>query len=501
MELPLQASCRGYLCLVPDGADEGKWKIWIMGTILDQVPEFGDIDRLDTVSSSTSDLHNNATSGTSKEETGSHQQTPQPHYDCVIVGGGQSGLCTAGRLQALGVSYICIDSNNEVGDSWRLRYDSSKSIFKLTFTPDYPEWLSKDDLADAFKEWSERYGLTPNIWLSTTLESGSWDELTKIWTLKLRRRHVDANISDIITVTSSHVVLAIGINSQIPSYPEYANKSQFQGTVIHSKDYKNASKWKGKHGVVVGTANTGHDIAEDMVNHRLASVTIVQRSKTYVISQSAYQKHALTQYNSQTDMNTADIKSFAYPNALSRKLGLLANHIQYTAQPDLYSDLKRAGFLLEQDDDLTRHICERLGGHYMDIGASKKIADGLIKMKTGSLPVCYTDTGLLFADGSHLKADVLVFATGFVGNLRDIVRQMFGDKVADRAGDCWGVDDEGEIKGAFKPLGQPGLWYIGGGINHARFYSRFIAMQIKAALEGKSFPVFHGNEQDTRPKL
>lgn len=75
-------------------------------------------------------------------------------------------------------------------------------------------------------------------------------------------------------------------------------------------------------------------------------------------------------------------------------------------------------------------------------------------MKTGSLPVSYTDTGLLFADGSHLKADVLVFATGFLGNLRDIVRQMFGDKVADKAGDCWGVDDEGEIKGAFKPLGR-----------------------------------------------
>lgn len=28
---------------------------------------------------------------------------------------------------------------------------------------------------------------------------------------------------------------------------------------MHSKDYKNASKWKGKHGVVIGTANTGVD--------------------------------------------------------------------------------------------------------------------------------------------------------------------------------------------------------------------------------------------------
>lgn len=75
-------------------------------------------------------------------------------------------------------------------------------------------------------------------------------------------------------------------------------------------------------------------------------------------------------------------------------------------------------------------------------------------MKTGSLPVSYTETGLLFADSSHLKADVLVLATGFLANFRDIVCQIFGDKVADRAGDCWGVDDEGEIKGAFKPLGR-----------------------------------------------
>lgn len=120
MGLPLQALIRGYLCLVPDGG-EGEWKIWVMGTILDQLPEFGDVDRLDPVNLSTTNSH-------STEAAGAYQQTSQQHYDCVIVGGGQSGLCTTGRLQTLGVSYICIDGNNEVGDSWRLRYDSSKSI-------------------------------------------------------------------------------------------------------------------------------------------------------------------------------------------------------------------------------------------------------------------------------------------------------------------------------------------------------------------------------------
>lgn len=64
----------------------------------------------------------------------------------------------------------------------------------------------------------------------------------------------------------------------------------------------------------------------------------------------------------------------------------------------------------------------------------------------------YTGTGLLFADGSHIAADVIVFATGFYGNLRDTVEELFGPEVATRGGIFWGLDDEGELKGAFKPL-------------------------------------------------
>jgi hypothetical protein len=75
-------------------------------------------------------------------------------------------------------------------------------------------------------------------------------------------------------------------------------------------------------------------------------------------------------------------------------------------------------------------------------------------MKTGSLPTSYTKTGLTFADSTHLDADVIVFATGYLANMRDLVRNFFGDKVADKAGDCWGVDSEGEVKGAYKPTGR-----------------------------------------------
>lgn len=60
----------------------------------------------------------------------------------------------------------------------------------------------------------------------------------------------------------------------------------------------------------------------------------------------------------------------------------------------------------------------------------------------------------MFADGTEVEADVIVFATGFIGNLKQHVAQIFGDEVATNAGDFFGLDSEGEIRNAFKPTGR-----------------------------------------------
>jgi hypothetical protein len=83
-----------------------------------------------------------------------------------------------------------------------------------------------------------------------------------------------------------------------------------------------------------------------------------------------------------------------------------------------------------------------------------------IKVKSNSLPVRYTPDGLEFEDGTKLKADVIVFATGFEGNMRYMVEEIFGPEIAEKMGDFWTLDKEGEIKGAFKPCGRksPSSW-------------------------------------------
>lgn len=96
-----------------------------------------------------------------------------------------------------------------------------------------------------------------------------------------------------------------------------------------------------------------------------------------------------------------------------------------------------------------------------DVGASKLIAEGKIKLKNDSQIKEFTETGLLFGDGSRLPADVVVFATGY-SNVKEHIRNLCSDEVANRCSPIWGLNKEGELNGTWRDLGVTGLWYMMG---------------------------------------
>ena len=64
-------------------------------------------------------------------------------------------------------------------------------------------------------------------------------------------------------------------------------------------------------------------------------------------------------------------------------------------------------------NDPTSRLC-------VDVGASQLIIDGKIKLKNGSVK-SFTKDSLVFEDGSSLKADVVVFATGLVFHISQMI--------------------------------------------------------------------------------
>lgn len=94
--------------------EDGEWRIWLMRTILDSLKGVeGSVDSI-------------APNRGEDQKDGTEKESEEHEFDCVIVGAGQSGLSVAGRLKALGVRYVVLEKNLEVGDNWRKRYESCK---------------------------------------------------------------------------------------------------------------------------------------------------------------------------------------------------------------------------------------------------------------------------------------------------------------------------------------------------------------------------------------
>jgi putative flavoprotein involved in K+ transport len=166
-----------------------------------------------------------------------------------------------------------------------------------------------------------------------------------------------------------------------------------------------------------------------------------------------------------------------------------------------YKRLEKAGFMHDWGDDnsgLFMKYLRRGSGYYIDVGASELIADRKIKLKSGVEVSEITPTGVKLSDGSELPADLIVYATGY-GSMNGWAAQLISKEVADKVGKCWGLGSntkkdpgpwEGELRNMWKPTRQEALWFHGGNLHQSRHYSKYLALQMKARLEGIATPVY-----------
>jgi putative flavoprotein involved in K+ transport len=105
-------------------------------------------------------------------------------------------------------------------------------------------------------------------------------------------------------------------------------------------------------------------------------------------------------------------------------------------------------------------------------------------------------------DGTRLEADLVVFATGY-GSMNQLAANIIGQEMADKVGKVWGLGSdttkdpgpwEGEQRNMWKPTQQDNLWFHGGNLHLSRFYSLYLALQLKARAEGIPTPVYGKQE-------
>ena len=168
---------------------------------------------------------------------------------------------------------------------------------------------------------------------------------------------------------------------------------------------------------------------------------------------------------------------------------------------DFYKALEKAGFKLDYGEDesgLFMKYLRRGSGYYIDVGASQLIIDGKVKLVTGQVEGNHPATASSSTTARKLPADVIVYATGY-NSMNGWVADICGQDMADKVGKVWGLGSntakdpgpwEGEQRNMWKPTQQEALWFHGGNLHQSRHYSQFLALQLKARLEGIPTPVY-----------
>ena len=405
--------------------------------------------------------------------------------EVLIVGAGQAGLALGARLGQIGVDTLLVEANERVGDNWRNRYESlalhnetwSNHMPYLPFPDSWPTFLPKDKLAAWLEAYAEFMELI--VWTSTRLIAADYDAIGRVWHGRLRTADGVER-----TITAPHLVMATGSVAGAPVVPELPGLADFSGEVMHSSEFTSGRVYAGKRAIVIGTGNSGHDVAQDLHGNG-AEVTVVQRGSTCVVSlvPSGTMVYALYKEGPAEDI---DLITAAIPYPVIRDSYQWLTKKTCELDRGLLDGLRRVGFEVDMGDDETGFHMKYLrtgGGYYINVGCSDLIADGEIGLLHARDLDTFVADGVRTRDGTVMPADLVVLATGFETQVATI-RRLLGNGVADKIGSVWGFDEQGFMRNMWKRTEQDHLWIMGGGLAECRLYSRFLALQIKADLEG-----------------
>ena len=182
------------------------------------------------------------------------------HYSAIIVGGGQAGLSMSYALQAKGLDHLVFEKH-QIGHSWQTyRWDTfclvtpnwQCQLLGYPYSGDDPNgFMVRDDIVQYIENYAKSF--------NPPIKEGV--EVSKI------KKSESQNIFEITTnignYTADQVVIAVG-GYHRPKLPRIAEKFPEGITQIHSSQYKNPDQLPEGSVLVVGTGQSGCQIAEDL---------------------------------------------------------------------------------------------------------------------------------------------------------------------------------------------------------------------------------------------
>jgi cation diffusion facilitator CzcD-associated flavoprotein CzcO len=324
---------------------------------------------------------------------------PAWRLEVAIVGGGPAGLATAATLKRAGIPATVLERSDRVGASWRKHYDRLhlhpvrwlSNLPGYRFSRKHGRWVSRDGVVRYLEGYARHHAL--DVRTGVEVRRLDRDRDAGEWVLDMPDGPIRARF----------VVVATGYN-HTPVLPNWPGRDSFEGELVHGQDYRNPEPYRGRDVLVVGSGNTGAEIAVDLVEGGAGRVRLAVRTPPNVLLREA--------------------------NGIPGQVGgVLMRHFPARVADALFTGAQRL-----QVGDLSQYGLPRAPrGPYTQAVRDDvvPILDvGLVEMlKRGRVEVVAALAGFegrsaLLADGSRIEPDAVIACAGYARGLEPLVGHL-----------------------------------------------------------------------------
>ena len=308
----------------------------------------------------------------------------------VIIGGGAAGLTTAGALKHLGIESTILDRDAKVGDVWAHRYDRLQlhtvrqfsGLAHLPIPRHYPRYVTRDQFVQYLQWYAESFAFNIEHNCAVQKITGAANK----WTVHTSQGPRQASV----------VIVATGQYGQ-PTIPQWTGATEFQGRLIHSIEYKSGRDFSGQRVLVIGSGNSGSEIAIDLVEQGAAFVAHSIRTPSPVVPRDVLG----------TPVQVFGILMSALPQRFADSLGTA---IARVATGDLRSYGVRPP---------AWHPFTARKSPIIDVGWLSGVKARTIHLR-GDV-VRFAPSGVVFDNGMPEDFDAVIAATGFTSGLQNLI--------------------------------------------------------------------------------
>ncbi|KMO76673.1 flavin-containing monooxygenase [Mycolicibacterium chlorophenolicum] len=338
--------------------------------------------------------------------------------EVVIVGAGISGISAAWHLQQQcpDKNYVILERREKLGGTWDLfkypgiRSDSDMYTLGFHFKP----WATDQMIADGPSIWNylneaaTENGIDKHIRYGQKVLAANWSDEHHRWELTVDRDGEQTEIhANFLWACSGYYNYDEGFS------PEFPGLEDFGGTIVHPQHWPENLDYQGKKIVVIGSGATAITLIPALIDSGAGHVTMLQRTPTYIGSlpdKDPFAARAFRLLPEKTAYTAVRWKAILQATAqyqLARTMpGVFRKALRTMAERRLPAGYDYDKHFSPSYKPWDQRVCLAPNGDIF-----KAIRKGKADVVTDTIE-SFTADGIALASGEHLKADIVVTATG-----------------------------------------------------------------------------------------